>query len=47
MHCGIEVLFKKNISLWKKTFSLGGIIRKLDIEELTVSLLKANQIDKF
>ena len=47
MHCGIEILFKKTLVCGKGLFSLGGIIRKLDLEGLTVSLLESNQIDKF
>ena len=47
MHCGIEILFKKTLVCGKDLFSLGGIIRKLHLEGLTVSLLQSNQIDKF
>ena len=47
MHCGIEILFKKALVCGKDLFSLGGIIRKFDLEELTVSLLESNQIDRF
>ena len=34
MHCGIEILFKKRLVSGKGLFSLGGIIRKLDLEGL-------------
>ena len=37
MHCGIKILFKKTLVCGKDLFSLEGIIRKLDFEELTVS----------
>ena len=47
MHCGIEILFKKTLVYGKGLFSLGDIIRKLDLERLTVSLLESNQIDRF
>ena len=47
MHCGIEILFKKTLVCGKDLFSFGSIIRKLDLEGLTVSLLESNQIDKF
>ena len=47
MHCGIEILFKKTLVCGKGLFSLGGIIRKLDLEGLTASLLESNQIDRF
>ena len=47
MHCGIEILFKKTLVCGKGIFSLAGIIRKLDSEGLTVSLLESNQIDRF
>ena len=47
MHCGIEILFRKTLVCGKGLFSLGGMIRKLDLEGLTVSLLESNQIDKF
>ena len=46
MHCGIEISFKKILNYGKDLFNLGGIIRNLDLEELTVSLLKLNQIDR-
>ena len=46
-HCGIEILFKKILVCGKGLFSLGGINRKLDLEELTVSLLELDQIDRF
>ena len=32
MHCGIEILFKKTLVCGKGLFSLGCIIRKLDLE---------------
>ena len=47
MHCGIKILFKKTFVCEKGLFSLRGIIKKLDLEGLTVSLLESNQIDKF
>ena len=46
MHYGIEILFKKTLVCGKGLFSLGNIIRKLDLEGLTVSLLESKQIDK-
>ena len=46
MHCGIEILFKKILVCGKGLFSLGSIIKQLGLEELTVSLLESNQIDK-
>ena len=46
VHCGIEILFKKTLVCKKGLFNLGGIIGKLDLEGLTVSLLELNQIDK-
>ena len=42
MHCGMEILFKKTLNSRKGLFSLEGIIRKLDLEGLTVSLLESN-----
>ena len=47
MHCEIGILFKKTLVCGKGLFSFGGMIRKLDLEGLTVSLLESNQIDKF
>ena len=47
LHSGIEILFKKTLVCGKGLFSFGGIIRKLDLEGLTVSLLESNQTDKF
>ena len=47
MHCGIEILFKKTLVCGKGLFILGGMIKKLDLAGLTVSLLESNQIDKF
>ena len=47
MRCGIQILFKKTLVCGKDLFSLRGIIRKLDLEGLTVSLLESNQIDNF
>ena len=46
VYCGIDILFKNILVCGKNLFYLRGIIRKLDIEALTVSLLKSNQIDK-
>ena len=45
MYNGIEI-FKNILVCGNDLFSLGGIIRKLNIEGLTVSLLKSNQIDR-
>ena len=47
MHCGIKILFKKTLVFGKGLLSLGSIVRKLDLEGLTVSLLESNKIDKF
>ena len=46
MHCGIEILFKKTLVCGQDLLSLRGMIRKLDLQGLTVSLLESSQIDK-
>ena len=47
VYCEIEILFKNTLVCRKGLFNLGGIIRKLDLEGLTMSLLELNQIDRF
>ena len=38
-HCGIETLFKKDISLWKSLFNLEGTTRKLTINQLIALII--------
>ena len=45
MHC--RILSKKTLVYGKGLFSLGGMIRKLDLKGLTVHLLESNQINRF
>ena len=46
VYSGIKILFKNILVCGKDLFNLGGIIRMLDLEGLTVNLLKSNQIDR-